>query len=255
LGLKWYHYGARFYDPQLGKWHSVDPMDELHSPYVYVANNPIILVDPDGMLVDDIFVDNEGIEFGRIENDLPDRFFAADPFGSIDFAGMLWSQLFHRNTLGAFGEGDLLETNGIIKEVTREAIFAWVNRQLSLGKSFANPRNSFTDETFDFKSQTDYLRKNEDALFKFENVLFNRNQMGNVAWGLALSTASGGHLDPRAFAHFGSVAIWFRSLERQNGFPWVSTEQKRFFDFPDENAAVGLGYELYRASVPRFIWP
>ncbi len=40
--LHWYHYGARYYDPQLGKWHSVDPADEFFSPYVLCkeyANN------------------------------------------------------------------------------------------------------------------------------------------------------------------------------------------------------------------------
>jgi hypothetical protein len=39
------------YDPQLGRWHSVDPSAEKYSswsPYNYVLNNPIILMDPDG---------------------------------------------------------------------------------------------------------------------------------------------------------------------------------------------------------------
>ena len=35
----------------MGRWHSVDPVDEFHSPYVYCANSPINLVDPDGMEV------------------------------------------------------------------------------------------------------------------------------------------------------------------------------------------------------------
>ncbi len=48
FNLNWYHYGARYYDPQLGRWLQVDPVDEFHSPYVYVGNNPVMFVDPDG---------------------------------------------------------------------------------------------------------------------------------------------------------------------------------------------------------------
>ena len=46
--LNWYHYGARFYDPQVGRWWVSDVLDQTHSSYVYVANNPITLIDPDG---------------------------------------------------------------------------------------------------------------------------------------------------------------------------------------------------------------
>ena len=50
-GLDWYDYGARFHDPATGRWFSVDPLAHKYysiSPYVYCANNPVNLIDPDG---------------------------------------------------------------------------------------------------------------------------------------------------------------------------------------------------------------
>jgi len=46
------YYGARYYDPKVSSWLSVDPKaNEFHhaSPFNFVENNPIALVDPDGM--------------------------------------------------------------------------------------------------------------------------------------------------------------------------------------------------------------
>jgi RHS repeat-associated protein len=45
------YFGARYYDSGLSFWISVDPMSDKYpsmSPYNYCANNPVILVDPDG---------------------------------------------------------------------------------------------------------------------------------------------------------------------------------------------------------------
>lgn len=51
LGLEQYDFGARMYDPMLGRWTGVDALTEkynLNSPYSYGVNNPLTMIDPDG---------------------------------------------------------------------------------------------------------------------------------------------------------------------------------------------------------------
>ena len=48
-----YHFGARYYDPQLGRWTQPDPLDQVGdlregNRYVYVAGDPVNNIDPDG---------------------------------------------------------------------------------------------------------------------------------------------------------------------------------------------------------------
>ncbi|MFP5471637.1 MAG: RHS repeat-associated core domain-containing protein [Bacteroidia bacterium] len=50
-----YYYGARYYNPQTSVWLSVDPLADKYpniTGYAYTLNNPINLIDPDGMQVE-----------------------------------------------------------------------------------------------------------------------------------------------------------------------------------------------------------
>jgi len=78
-----YYYGARYYDPEISVWLSVDPLAGKFpslSPYAFVANNPINLVDPDGR---DIWeIDGKGNIVSHTVDKTQDAFYRVDNDGN-----------------------------------------------------------------------------------------------------------------------------------------------------------------------------
>jgi len=56
-----YYYGARYYDPKISLWLSVDPLAGVNpdkTPYNYTSNNPVVRIDPTGMVDNPIYGKN-----------------------------------------------------------------------------------------------------------------------------------------------------------------------------------------------------
>ena len=89
FGLEWNDYGARWYQPDGGRWLSVDPMtesQESYSPYHYAFDNPIKNNDPDGREPNDIVLRGANNSSVTLKTDLININVDASSLG-VNFGG------------------------------------------------------------------------------------------------------------------------------------------------------------------------
>lgn len=74
-------FGARVYNPTIGRWDKVDPLADQRvwiSTYNYVQNNPITRIDPDGAFDDYAMLDDGRVELIKRTKDNFDRLTASN---------------------------------------------------------------------------------------------------------------------------------------------------------------------------------
>ncbi|MBS1912748.1 MAG: RHS repeat-associated core domain-containing protein [Bacteroidetes bacterium] len=110
-----YNYGARMYDTDLGRFYATDPAAQYPSPYVYVGNNPISLVDPTGTvstrlrkIIDKYWDDDSWDDFFIVEKlfDIGNKTLLNEYYQDV-LPNEIWRKMYNRTEISAaFGRND-----------------------------------------------------------------------------------------------------------------------------------------------------
>jgi len=151
--LNMYDFGARNYDPALGRWMNVDPLAEQFqgwTPYNYTLQNPVNLTDPTGMAP-------EGISpiYG-----LNGKFLGTDDEGFNGEILFMDEKVF--NSLGGFNNGTDGSKKGSISHNTAKSLSRTLNQVIS-----SNPEDNFSQSESDMINNaiTHVVSQMSDASF------------------------------------------------------------------------------------------
>jgi RHS repeat-associated protein len=101
-----YDFGARFYDPSTGRWHTMDPASQMVSPYDYTGGNPINRIDPDGR-----FWHWEGARLIADANDNLGTLFTFLAKEGMKYSGEYLASIFNKNDAWLNAASGILEKN------------------------------------------------------------------------------------------------------------------------------------------------
>lgn len=169
--LDWYDFGARNYDPALGRWMNLDPLAEKTlDPFGYVWNNPIIHIDPDGRSGQTTIVGKGEKEGTYVVKDWIDD-------GKTDVTLEDGTKIGNSLTTHSFVDDNNKAVEGAVIDMNSSEGQDFIDNEIIKDKPFIVKymANGTGGENYDFKS-----RGMEDALAEGKSEI-QHNYRGSVA--------------------------------------------------------------------------
>ena len=237
------YFGARYYSSDLSIWLSVDPMSDKYpslSPYVYCADNPVKLVDPNGESISEF--DENGNYSRTIKDNWWHNFWHGRTGRIVDGDGnVVQSFKFAdpKNDVADLKNGKItkihfVQENEIKKMLSKAGAFDKENKLSNNDLSNRYDyilRESPNNRKLDFAltgipyQYSDY----NQSLFLVDGVAHNRFNFGNFLWGAAGKALGLSLLELRSGAHYRALT--------QNGADGYPSQ----FDSSDDQFSIKKG--------------
>ncbi|MCT7905269.1 Cell wall-associated polypeptide CWBP200 [Candidatus Ornithobacterium hominis] len=247
-----YYYGARYYDAKTSIFLNVDPMAEkTMTPYAYTNNNPIMLIDPTGMVgerADHIDVrknkDGSYTVVGGVAN-TDKNVYVVDEKGQRTgqiLGQMLTEYSFH------YDDGSAVTGSNInLNDQSGQNFF---NNEIKNIGLFDYMGNAQGGEPLDFKTNNipKELTLEQESQYHYRGMSFE----GKIASARDIGNYSAGYVAGKHGQSWGASRIAFDALETKqnyktwNVFKWRSWKTEGQPTQQAERAGHNAGYPIYK---------
>ncbi|MDP2364612.1 MAG: RHS repeat-associated core domain-containing protein [Ignavibacteria bacterium] len=209
------YFGARYYDSDLGRWLIVDPMASSRpglTPYNYCQNNPLLRIDPSGMLDTRLEFDEEGniksiVDDGKVEitgaivnkeNEILQSFTFNDAKDAQALMNLFndpsdWLATYNTDKVPLSGIDTKFGSKDIVKNIINGISPVLSSSSNYFSKLGATAMESIRFGSMDFTNQM----TQPNSLKLINGVAYNQFDAGNYQWGMAMNILGYSYLETK----------------------------------------------------------